>query len=117
MVSPDIQGLGLNDDLLEHYRKEVGEMALGILDGKPFDSPVHEGILLTCMLEILPYDDSDNSEFSQERFHSYMSELMHGNATPRSGPGLSEIDIPPSLDDDELSDYQLKLNTATAQPR
>ena len=42
---------------------------------------------------------------------------MHGNATPRSGPGLSEIDIPPSLDDDELSDYQLKLNTATAQPR
>ena len=49
MVSPDIQGLGLNDELLEHYRKEVGEMALGILDGKPFDSPVHEGILLTCM--------------------------------------------------------------------
>ena len=67
MVSPDIQGLGLNDDLLEHYRKEVGEMALGILDGKPFDSPVHEGILLTCMLEILPYDDSDKPEFSQER--------------------------------------------------
>ena len=37
MVSPDIQGLGLNGDLLEHYRKEEGEMALGILDGKPFD--------------------------------------------------------------------------------
>ena len=50
-------------------------MALGILDSKPFVSPIHEGILLTCMLEILPYDDSDNSEFSQERFHSYMSKL------------------------------------------
>ena len=75
MVSPDIQGLGLNDELLEHYRKEVGEMALGILDGKPFDSPVHEGILLTCMLELLPYDDSDKSVFSQEGFHSYMSKL------------------------------------------
>ena len=75
MVSPNIQELGLSDELLEHYRKEVGEMAVGILDGKPFDSPVHEGILLTCMLEILPYDDSDNSEFSQERFHSYMSKL------------------------------------------
>ena len=60
MVSPDIQGLGLNDELLEHYRKEVGEMALGILDGKPFDSPVHEGILLTCMLGLLPYGDSDD---------------------------------------------------------
>jgi len=71
MVSPDIQGLGLSDKLLEHYKREVGEMALGILDGKPFDSPVHEGILLTCMLELLPYDDSDKSEFSEERFHSY----------------------------------------------
>ena len=40
MVSPNIQGLGLNDELLEHYKKEVGEMALGILDGKPFNSPV-----------------------------------------------------------------------------
>ena len=58
MVSPDIQGLGLSDELLEHYKREVGEMALGILDGKPFDSPIHEGILLTCMLEFLPYDDS-----------------------------------------------------------
>ena len=50
-------------------------MALGILDGKPFDSPIHEGILLTCMLEFLPYDDSDKSEFSEERFHSYLSRL------------------------------------------
>jgi hypothetical protein len=77
MVSPGpgIQGLGLNDKLLEHYKKEVGEMALGILDGKPFDSPIHEGILLTCMLELLPYDDSDKSEFSEERFHSYLSRL------------------------------------------
>jgi hypothetical protein len=75
MVSPDIQGLGLSDKLLEHYKREVGEMALGILDGKPFDSPVHEGILLTCMLELLPYDDSDKSEFSEERLHSYLSRL------------------------------------------
>ena len=60
MVSTNIQGLGLNDELLRHYKEE---MALGILDGKPFDSPVHEGILLTCMLELLPYDDSDKSEF------------------------------------------------------
>jgi len=50
-------------------------MALGILDGKPFDSPVHEGILVTCMLELLPYDDSDKPEFSEERFHSYLSRL------------------------------------------
>ena len=69
MVSPNIQELGLSDMLLEHYMKEVGEMAVGILDGKPFDSPIHMGILLTRMLEILPYDDSDKSEFSQERFH------------------------------------------------
>ena len=75
MVSPDIQRLGLSDELLEHYKREVGEMALGILDGKPFDSPVHEGILITCMLELLPYDDSDKSEFSEERFHSYLSRL------------------------------------------
>ena len=27
------------------------------------------------MLELLPYDDSDKSEFSQEGFHSYMSKL------------------------------------------
>ena len=69
MVSPNIQELGLSDKLLEHYRKEVGEMAVGILDGKPFDSPIHEGILLTCMLELLrlPYDDSDKSEFSHAR--------------------------------------------------
>jgi len=32
MVSPDIQGLGLSDKLLGHYKREVGEMALGILD-------------------------------------------------------------------------------------
>ena len=75
MVSAGNQGLGLNDKLLRHYKEEVTEMALGILDGKPFDSPVHEGILLTCMLELLPYDDSDKSESSQERFHSYLSEL------------------------------------------
>ena len=75
MVSPNIQGLGLNDELLRHYKEEVTEMALGILDGKPFDSPIHEGILLTCMLEFLPYDDSDKSEFSEERFHSYLSRL------------------------------------------
>ena len=43
MVSPDIQELGLSDKLLEHYRKEVGEMAVGILDDKPFVSPIHEG--------------------------------------------------------------------------
>jgi hypothetical protein len=75
MVSPNIQELGLSDKLLEHYRKEVGEMAVGILDDKPFVSPIHEGILLHCMLELLPYDDSDKSEFSQERFHSCMSKL------------------------------------------
>jgi hypothetical protein len=38
-------------------------MALGMLDGGPFDSPIHEGILLTCMIEMLPYVDSDKSEF------------------------------------------------------
>ena len=75
MASTSIQGLGLSDDFLEHYKKEVGEMALGILDGKPFDSPIHEGILLTCMLEFLPYDDSDKSEFSEERLHGFLSEL------------------------------------------
>ena len=65
MVSPNIQELGLGDKLLEHYRKEVGEMAVGILDGKPFDSPVHMGILLTCMFEILPYDDSDKAKWTE----------------------------------------------------
>ena len=50
MVSPNIQELGLSDELLEHYRKEVGEMAVGILDGKPFDSPIHMGILLTVVV-------------------------------------------------------------------
>jgi hypothetical protein len=49
MVSTNIQGLGLNDELLRHYKEEVTEVALGILDDKPFDSPIHEGILLTCI--------------------------------------------------------------------
>ena len=75
MVSTNIQGLGLNDELLRHYKEEVTEMALGILDDKPFDSPIHEGILLTCMLEFLPYDDSDKPYFSEGRFHSYLSSL------------------------------------------
>ena len=95
MVSPDIQGLGLNDDLLEHYRKEVGEMALGILDGKPFDSPVHEGILLTCMLEILPYDDSDESEFSQERFHSYLTGGVRQSSSPVAAAPWSRMVVGP----------------------
>ena len=50
-------------------------MALGILDGKPFDSPIHEGILLTCMFEFLPYDDSDKPDFSGEVFHGFLSDL------------------------------------------
>jgi hypothetical protein len=64
MVSTNIQGLGLSDKLLEHYKKEIGEMALGILDGKPFDSPIHEGILLTCMLEFLPTKRSGSKSLS-----------------------------------------------------
>ena len=49
MVSPNIQELGLSDKLLEHYRKEVGEMAVGILDDKPFVSPIHEGTPTTLL--------------------------------------------------------------------
>ncbi|EGB05240.1 hypothetical protein AURANDRAFT_72281 [Aureococcus anophagefferens] len=72
MVSNGIQGLGLSDDLLKHYKKEIGEMALGILDGEPYDSPIQEGILLTCMVEMLPYVDSDKSEFSDEVFEGFL---------------------------------------------
>ena len=77
MVSNGIQGLGLSDDLLKHYKKEIGEMALGILDGEPYDSPIHEGILLTCMIisEMLPYVDSDKSEFSGEVFEGFLRDL------------------------------------------
>ena len=63
MVSDGTQGLGLSDDLLKHFKLEIGEMALGILDGGPFDSPIHGDILLTCMIEMLPYVDSDKPEF------------------------------------------------------
>jgi len=44
MVSTNIQGLGLNDELLRHYKEEVTETALGILDGKPFDSPIQAAL-------------------------------------------------------------------------
>ena len=75
MISNGIQGLGLSDDLLKHYKKEIGEMALGILDGEPYDSPIQEGILLTCMIEMLPYVDSDKSEFSEEVVEEFLRDL------------------------------------------
>lgn len=93
MVSPDIQRLGLSDELLEHYKREVGEMALGILDGKPFDSPVHEGILLTCMLELLPYDDSDKSEFSESRLTNSLPEAYNTALTEAYNTAVNECNF------------------------
>ena len=29
------------------------------------DSPIHGGILLTCMFELLPYDNSDRTELPE----------------------------------------------------
>ena len=49
--------------------------SLGILDGEPYDSPIQEGILLTCMIEMLPYVDSDKSEFSEEVFEEFLRDL------------------------------------------
>ena len=76
MVSTGIQGLGLSDKLLEHLKLEVCDMAMGMMSGGAVPSaPIHEDILLALMFELLPYDNSDKSEFSEERLHSYLSGL------------------------------------------
>ena len=76
MVSAGNQGLGLNNKLLEHLKLEICDMAMGMLSGGAVPpAPIHENTLLALMFELLPYDDSDKSEFSEERFHSYLSRL------------------------------------------
>ena len=76
MVSAGNQRLGLNDKLLEHLKLEICDMAMGMLSGGAVPpAPIHENTLLALMFELLPYDDSDKSEFSEERFHSYLSRL------------------------------------------
>ena len=80
MVSTGSQGLELSDKLLEHLKLEVCDMPVampvGMLSGGAVPSaPIHEDILLTLMFELLPYDNSDRSEFSEEGFHNFMSKL------------------------------------------
>jgi hypothetical protein len=38
-------------------------------------APIHTDILLALMFELLPYDNSDKSEFSEERFCEFLSDL------------------------------------------
>ena len=47
MVSTGIQGFGLSDELLRRLELEQGRMALAMMEGKPADSPIHGGIVLT----------------------------------------------------------------------
>jgi len=76
LVSTNIQGLSLSDELLRHLRAEmcgVYEMAMGVSseDGSAPAAPIHTDILLTLMVDLLPYENSDKSEFSEERFHGF----------------------------------------------
>ena len=52
---------------------DVYEMAMGV--SSKAAAPIHTDILLTLMLELLPYENSDKSEFSEERFHGFLSAL------------------------------------------
>ena len=67
MVSTNIQGLGLSDELLRHLKVEMYDVAMGMSseDGSALSAPIHTDILLTLMCELLPYDnsDSDGPEF------------------------------------------------------
>jgi len=57
VVSTGIQGLELSDKWLEHSELEVCDMAMGMMSGGAVPpAPIHEGILLTLMCELLPYD-------------------------------------------------------------
>jgi hypothetical protein len=70
----------LSDELLRHLRAEmcdVYEMAMGVSseDGSAPAAPIHTDILLTLMFELLPYENSDKSEFSEEGLHGFLSAL------------------------------------------
>jgi len=77
MVSAGNQGLGLSDklgeELLRHLKVEMCDVAMGMSPGTA--APIHTDTLLALMFELLPYDNSDKSEFSEERFHSFLSQL------------------------------------------
>ena len=77
MVSAGNQGLGLSDrlgeELLRHLKVEMCDVAMGMSPGTA--APIHTNTLLALMFELLPYDNSDKSEFSEERFHNFLSEL------------------------------------------
>ena len=67
MVSTNIQGLSLSDELLRHLRAEmcdVYETAMGV-----------PSKTAAPMLELLPYENADKPEFSEERFHGFLSAL------------------------------------------
>jgi hypothetical protein len=77
MVSTNIQGLVLSDELgdelLRHLKVEMCDVAMGMSSGTA--TPIHTDTLLTLMLELLPYENSDKPGFSEGRFHSFLSEL------------------------------------------
>ena len=78
MVSTNIQGLNLGDELgdelLRHLKVEMCDVAMGMSSGAA--APIHTDTLLTFMFELLPYEDSDKSEFSEGMFHSFLSTLI-----------------------------------------
>ena len=82
MVSTNIQGLGLSDELgeklLMHLKVEMCDVAMGMSPGTA--APIHSDTLLTLMLELLvelegPYENSDESDFSEEGLHSFLCKL------------------------------------------
>ena len=77
MVSAGNQGLGLSDrlgeELLRHLKVEMCDVAMGMSPGTA--APIHTNTLLALIFELLPYDNSDKSDFSEERFHNFLSEL------------------------------------------
>ena len=67
MVSTNIQGLGLSDELgeklLMHLKVEMCDVAMGM--SRKTAAPIHSDTLLTLMLELLvelegPYENSDS---------------------------------------------------------
>ena len=63
MISTNIQGLGLSDELLRHLKVKMCDAAMGM--SSKTAAPIHSDTLLTLMLELLvelegPYENSDS---------------------------------------------------------
>ena len=89
MISTSIQGLGLSDELLRHLKVEMCDAAMGM--SSKTAAPIHTDTLLTFMFELLPYENSDKSEFSEERFHGFLSALADCGSDGWPNEGVTKL--------------------------